>query len=164
MVCRPLRWGGQTALTAVATDVEVQVIRSHPWSSVGVLLSPRGVDEPQAGVPRAGGGEKVDQSVAPPGVVGGLLFAAAVVEVLIGALVGAFPHCRWPRVVVVGQGVVRPVVPVPRRPVWNRQVAPVAVPQLGGAESDDVARGGLWLDVGCPGADDGVVEPHPQGG
>ena len=57
--------------------------------------------------------EKVEQSVAPPGVVGGLLFAAAVVEVLISVLVEAFPHRRRRRVVVVGEGVVRPVVSVP---------------------------------------------------
>ena len=133
VVCRPLRGGGQTAPTAVAPDVEVQAVRSHPWASVGVLLSPRGVDEPQAGVPRPGGVEKVDQSVAPTGVVGGLLFAAAVVEVLIGALVEAFPHHRRPRDVVVGEGVVRPVVPMQRRRVWHRQAARVAVPQLGGA-------------------------------
>ena len=38
---------------------------THPWAGVGVLLSPRGVDEPQAGVPRAGGVEEVDQGVAP---------------------------------------------------------------------------------------------------
>ena len=92
VVCGPLRGGGQTALTAVAPDVKVQAARGHPWASVGVLRSPRGVDEPQVGVPRAGAVEKVDQSVAPPRVVGGLLFAAAVVEVLISALVEAFPH------------------------------------------------------------------------
>ena len=143
VVCRPLLGGGQTALTAVAPYVKVQAARGHPWASVGVLLSPRGLDEPQAGVPRAGGVEKVDQSVAPPGVVGGLLFAAAVKEVLIGALVEAFPHRRQPRVVVVGEGVVRPVVPVPRSRVWHRQAARVVVPQLGGAQLDDVARGGL---------------------
>ena len=79
VVCRPLCAEGQTALTAVATNVEVQAVRGHPWASVGVLLSPRGSDEPQAGVRRADGVEKVDQSVAPPGLVGGLLRAAAVV-------------------------------------------------------------------------------------
>ena len=150
VVCRPLRGGGPTAPTAVAPDVKVQAARGHPCSSVGVLLSPRGPDEPEAGVPRAGGLEKVDQSVVPPGSVGGLLFAAAVVEVLIGALVEAFPHRRRPRVVVVGEGVVRPVVPVPRRSVWDPQAARVALPQLGGAQLDNVARGGLQLDVGCP--------------
>ena len=76
VVCRPLSGGRQAAPTAVALDVEVQAVRGHPRASVGVPLSPRGVDEPQAGVPRAGGVEKVDQSVAPPGVVGSLLFAA----------------------------------------------------------------------------------------
>ena len=88
--------------------MKVQAVRGHPWASEGVLLSPRGVDESQAGVPRAGGVEEVDQSVAPPGVVGGLLLAVAIVEVFIGALVEAFPQGRRPRVVVVGEGVVWP--------------------------------------------------------
>ena len=143
MVCRPLCGGGQAALTAVAPDVGVQAVRGHLRASVGVLLSAFGVDEPQAGVPCAGGVEKVDQGVAPPGVVSGPLFAAAVVEVLSGALVGALPHRCWPRVVVVGEGLVRSVVPVPWRPVWHRQAACVAMPQLGGAQLYDVARGGL---------------------
>ena len=142
----------------------MQAVLGHPWASVGVLLSPRGVSEPQAGVSPAGGVEKVDQGVAPPVVVRGPLFAVAVLEVLIGALVEAFPHRCWPGVVVVGRGLVRPVVPMPRRPVWHCQAARVAVPQLGGAQREDVAGGGLLLDVGCPGARDGVVEPHPQGG
>ena len=116
-----------------APCVGVQAVRGHPWTSVGVLLSPRGVDEPQTGVPRAGGVEEVHQSVAPPGVVGGLLFAAALVEVLIGVLVAAFPHRGRPQVVGDGEGVVRPVVLVPRRCVLHRQAAGVAVPQLGGA-------------------------------
>ena len=60
VVCRPLRGGGQTAPTAVAPDVEVQAVRGHLWACVGFLLSPRGVDKPQAGVPRAAGVEKVD--------------------------------------------------------------------------------------------------------
>ena len=128
VVCRPLRVMGQPAPTAVAPGVEVQAVRGHPWASLGVLLSPRGLSEPQAGVPLAAGVEKMDQGVAPPSVVGGLLFAAAVVEVLIGALVEAFPYRCGPRLVVVGDGVVRPVVPVPRRPVWNREAARVAVP------------------------------------
>ena len=38
------------------------------------------------------------------------------------------------------------------------------MPQVGGTQRDDVARGGLPLDVGRPGARDGVVEPHPQSG
>ena len=122
--------------------MKVQAARGHPWASVGFLLSPRGVDEPQAGVSRAGGVEKVDQSVAPPGVVGGLLLAAAVVEVFIIALIEAFLHRCWPRVVIVGEGVVRPVVPMPRRHVWHRQAARVTVPQPGCAQRDDVARGG----------------------
>ena len=63
----------------------------------------------------------------PPGVDGGLLLAAAIVKVFIGVLVEAFPHRRQPRVVVVGAGVVRPVVPMPRRRVWHRQAARVAV-------------------------------------
>ena len=61
--------------------MKVRAARGLLWASVGVLLSPCGLDEPQAGVPRAGGVEKVDQSVAPPRVVGGLLLAAAIVEV-----------------------------------------------------------------------------------
>ena len=117
--------------------------RGHPWARVGVLFSPRGVDESQAGVPCAGCVEEVDQGVAPPGVVGGLLLAAAIVEVFIGALVEAFPHCRGPRVVVVGEGVAWRVVPVPRRCVRHCQAARVAMSQLGGAQRDDVARRGL---------------------
>ena len=107
--------------------MKVQAVRGHPWASVGVLLSPRGVNESQAGVPRAGGVEEVDQSVTPPGVVGGLLLAAAIVEVFIGALVEAFPHRRRPRVVVVGEVVVWPVVFMPRSRVRHRQAARVAV-------------------------------------
>ena len=143
MVCRPLRGGGKAALTAVAPDLEVQAVRGHLQASVGLLLCPPLVEEPQARVPRAGGVEKVDQGVARPRVVGGPLFAAAVVEVFIGALVGALLYRRWPPVFVVGKGVVRPVVPVPWCPVWHRQAARVAVPQLGGARRDNVARGGL---------------------
>ena len=71
--------------------MKVQAVHDHPWASVGVLLSPRGVDQPQVGVPRGGGVEEMDQSVAPSGVVGGLLLAAAIVQVFIGALVEAFP-------------------------------------------------------------------------
>ena len=52
--------------------MKVQAVRGHPWASVGILLSPRGVDESQAGVPRAGGVQEMDQGVAPAGVVGGL--------------------------------------------------------------------------------------------
>ena len=124
VVCRPLRGGGKATPTAVASDVKVQAVRGHPWASVGVLLSSRGPDESQAGVPRAGGVEEVNQSVAPPGVVGGLLLAAAIVEVFIGALAEAFPHrtCRRCR-----KGVVRPVVPMPQRRVRHRQAARVAV-------------------------------------
>ena len=110
---------------------------------MAALLSPRGVVEPQAGVRRIGDVKKVDQGVAPPGVVGGPLFAAAVVEVLIGALVEALPNDCWPGVVVVGEGQVRPVVPVPWRLMWHSQAARVAVPHLGGAQRNDVARGGL---------------------
>ena len=91
--------------------MEVQAVRHHPWAGVGVLLSPRGPDESQAGVSRAGGVGEVDQGVAPPGLVGGLLLAAPIVEVFIGELVEAFPHRRRPRVVVVGEGVALPVVP-----------------------------------------------------
>ena len=121
----------------------MQAVRGHPWAGVGVLLSPRGVDESQAEVPRAGGVEEVDEGVAPPGVVGGLLLAATIVEVFIGALVEALPHRRWPRVVIVGEGVAWPAVPMPRRCVRHCQAARVAVSQLGGAQRDDVARRGL---------------------
>ena len=123
--------------------MEVQAVWGHQWAGVGVLLSPRGVDESQVGVPCAGGVEEVDQGVAPPGVVGGLLLTAAIVEVFIGALVEALPHRRRPRIVVVGEGLAWPVVPMPRRCVWHRQAARVAVSQLGGAQRDDVARRGL---------------------
>ena len=143
VVRRPPRGGGQAAPAAVAPGVEVQAVRGHPWAGVGVLLSPRGVDESQAGVPRAGGVEEVDQGVAPSGVVGGLLLTAAIVEVFIGALVEAFPHRRRPWVVVVGEGVAWPVVPMPQRCVRHRQAARVAVSQLGGAQRDDVAWRGL---------------------
>ena len=123
--------------------MEVQAVRDHPSADVGVLLSPCGVDEFQAGVPCADGVEEVDQGVAPPGVVGGLLLAAAIVEVFIGALVEAFPHRRRLRVVIVVEGVGWPVVPMPRRRVRHRQAARVAVLQYAGAQRDDVARWGL---------------------
>ena len=55
----------------VASDVKVQAVQGHPSASVGVLLSPRGVDESQAGVLRAGVVEEVDQGVAPPGLLVG---------------------------------------------------------------------------------------------
>ena len=97
--------------------MKVQAIRGHQWASVGVLLSPRGVDEPQAGISRAGGVEQVDQGFAPSGVVGGPLLATSVVEAPVGALVEALPHHRWPWVVFVREGVVQPVVPVPGRRV-----------------------------------------------
>ena len=42
----PLREGGQTAPTVVAPDVQVQPVPGQPWASVGVLLSPHGMDEP----------------------------------------------------------------------------------------------------------------------
>ena len=74
--------------------MEVQAVQGHPWAGVGVLLSPRWVDESQAGVLRAGGVEEVDQGVAPARVVDVLLLAAAIVEVFIGALVEAFSHRR----------------------------------------------------------------------
>ena len=53
VVRRPPCGGGQAVPAAVAPDVEVQAVRGHPWAGVGVLLSPRGVDESQAGVPCA---------------------------------------------------------------------------------------------------------------
>ena len=123
--------------------MEVQDVQGHPWAGVGVLLSPRGVDESQAGVPCAGGVEEVDQGVAPPRVVGGLLLAAVIVEVFIDALVEAFPQRRRPRVVVVGERVAWPVVPMPRPRVRHRQAARVALSQLDGAQRDYVARWGL---------------------
>ena len=146
VLCRPLRAEGQAALTAVARDAEVQAVQGHPWASLGVLPRLRGLDELQAGVLRAVGVEKVDQGVVSPGVVCGLLFAAALVEVLIGALLEAFPHRCWPRAVVVGEGVVRPVVPVPRRAVWQREAARVPVPQLRGVPTPRaaMARGTRW--------------------
>ena len=162
MVRRALRRGGYPALTAVAPNVGVQAVRAHPWASVGVLSTPCGVDEHQAGIARAGGVEQVDQGVAPSGVVGGPLFVTAVVEVLVGALVEAPPHCCWPSVVIFRKGVVRPVVPVPGRRVCDRQAACAAVPQFGGTQCDNIPRGGLQLDLGRPGALDGVVEPVPQ--
>ena len=140
----------------------MQAVRGHPRAGVGVLFSPPGVNEPQAGVQRAAGVEQVDQGIAPSGVVGGPLFAAAVVEVLMGALVEALPHRCWPWVVVVRKGVVRPLVPVPGRRVWHRQAARVAVPQFGSKQRDAIARGGLQLDVGRPVALDWVVEPRSQ--
>ena len=164
MVCRPLHWGGQVALTAVAPYVGVQAVLGDPRAIVGVLFSPPGVDEPQAGGPRAGGVEQVDWGVEPCGVVGGRLLATAVVELLVGALVEALPHRCLLWVVVVWKGVVRPMVPVRERRVWHRQAARVAVSKLGGTQRDDIAWGGLQLDVGRPGALDGVLEPHPQGG
>ena len=73
--------------------MKVQAVRGHPRASVGVLLGPRGVDESQAGVPRADGVEEVDQSVAPPGLVGGLLLAPAIVKVFIGATLVLTRYC-----------------------------------------------------------------------
>ena len=102
------------------------------------------MEESQAGVLCAGGVEEVDQGVTPPGVVGGLLLAATIVEVFIDALVEAFPHCRRPRVVVVGEGVAWPVVPMPRHCVRHRQAARAAVwSPLRRAQRDDVAWRGL---------------------
>ena len=75
----------------------------------------------------AGGVEEVDQGVAQPKVVGELLLAAAVVEVLVGALVEALPQSRLPRVDVVQDGVMRAMVPVPGRRIWYRQAARVSV-------------------------------------
>ena len=132
VVCRPLCGGGQTAPTAVGPDVKVQAARGHPSASVGVLLSPRGLDEPQAAVPCAGGVEEVDQSVAPPW--GGRWAPVR------GCSSGGAHRCTGG---VIGEGLVRPVVPVPGRRVWHRQAARVAVLQLGDAQRDDVPRGGL---------------------
>ena len=142
--------------------MEVQAVRGHPWAGVGVLLSPRGVDESQAGVPPAGGVEEVDQRVAPPGVFGGLLLTAAIVEVFIGALVEAFPQRRWPRVVVVGERVALPVVPMPRRCVWHRQAARVAVSQLGGARVTMLPGGDCSWTWAALGHAMGLYSPTPR--
>ena len=91
---------------------------------------------------RAGSVEEVDQGVAPPVVVGGLLLVVAIVEVFIGALIEAFPQRRRPRVVVVGEGVPWPVVPMPRRCVGHRQAARVTRSQPGGARSVTMLPGG----------------------
>ena len=64
-------------------------------------------------------------------------------QVGVRGLIEALLHCCWPRGVVVREGVVRPVVPVPWRRVRHCQATRVAVPHLGGAQRDDVARGGL---------------------
>ena len=56
------------------------------------------------------------------------------------------------------------MVPIPGRRVWQCQAARVSVPQLGGTQRDNIAWGGLQLDVGRPGALDGVVDSQPQGG
>ena len=50
VVRRPPRGGEWAAQAAVAPDVEVQAVRGHPLAGVGILLSPRGVDQSQAGV------------------------------------------------------------------------------------------------------------------
>ena len=64
MVRHPLRRRGQGALRAVAPHAEVQAVLSHARASVGVLFGNRGMEQPQAGVPRSGGVEQVSQSVA----------------------------------------------------------------------------------------------------
>ena len=131
--------------------MEVQAVRGHLWAGVGVLLSPRGVDKSQAGVPRASRVEEVDQSVPPPGVVGGPLLAAAIVKVFIGALVDAFPHRCRPQVVVVGEEVVPPVVPMPRRRVWHRRVRVTG--RGGRAVGRGAPCGGCVRVAGCGGGE-----------
>ena len=96
--------------------MKVQAIRGHPRASVGVLFSPRGVDESQSGSCVPVVWKRWTKASRYPGWL-----------VFIGALVEALPHRRRPRVVVVGEGVVRPVVPMPRRRVRHRQAARVAV-------------------------------------
>ena len=81
--------------------MKVQAVLGHFWASVGVLLSPLGVDEPLTRVLRAGVVEKLNQGVTPSGVVSGPLLGTAVVEVLVGALVEALRHRCWPWVVAV---------------------------------------------------------------
>ena len=132
--------------------MDVQAVQGHPRAIVGVLSISCGVDEPQTGVPGAGGVEQVDEGIAPSRVVGGPLFATAVLDMLIGALIEALLHRCWPWVVVVRKGEVRPVAPVPGRRVWHRQAARVAVPQLGGTQRDDIALGEdcswMWAALG----------------
>ena len=111
-----------------------------------------------------GGVEQFYQGVAPPGVVGGRFPVTAVVKVLIGALVEAFPHLRRRRDVVVREGVVRAVVPIPWRRVRHCHATCVAVSHVWGTQRDDMAWGGLQLDVGRPGELHEVVETHPQRG
>ena len=101
---RPLHGGGKVALTVVAPDVEVQAVRGYPRASLGLLFGPRRMEEPGAGVWHAAGVEQDDQGVAPPGVVGGPLFATAVVEVLMGALVEALPSAAGDGSSLSGKG------------------------------------------------------------
>ena len=47
--------------------MKVQAVWGHPWASVGVLLSPLGVDKSQAPVPRAGGVDWLAKASHQPG-------------------------------------------------------------------------------------------------
>ena len=68
---RPLRWGGWVALTAVAPHVELQAVQGHQRAGLIVLFGTRGVDEPQAGVPCAGGWKKLTRVSYHPGLLSG---------------------------------------------------------------------------------------------
>ena len=80
----------------------------------------------------------------------------------ISALVEALPHRRRPRVVVVGEGVAWPPVPMPRRCVRHREAARVAVSQLGGAQRDDVARRNCSWTWAALGHGMGLYSPTPR--
>ena len=68
-----------------------------------------------------------------PALVGGPLLVTAVVEVHVGALVEALPDRHRPPIVIVWEGVVQAVVPVPGPLVGHCQATCVAVSQLGRA-------------------------------
>ena len=155
---------GEFALTAPAAHIEVQAVRGHWRTRVGVLFGPTGVDQLQAGVSCAGDAEQVDQGLAPPGVVLGPLPGSAVLEVLLGAFVETLLHHHWPRVVFSWEGMGRHMVSVPGRCVRHRKAAPVPLPEAGCVKCYTVARRGLLLAMGCPGALNGVVEHYSERG
>ena len=141
MVCYPVCKGGQLALTAIATHMEVYTGSGHPRSCVGVLFGPLGVDELQAVVLRACVVQQVYQGLAPPSLVRGSLFSPAVVEVLFGAQ--TLPHRHWPRVIIFQEGVMPPVLPVPGRSVRHRKAAFVPCGSLA-VLSVTALAGGNW--------------------